>query len=475
MASVSSSRITRSSSTMSLGVEVEVAAETDSAFGSNIMSTIQTSDDTLPTGFEGAEDNGEVETSSSPKELNLSTLTPKEIYDKICQNKKINGGYICRALIKKMNEVAPENTKFTKATMAKNRPEQLTQCNEFLKICEDTELKEVAYTAVEDYMFRNAKHWNTQIELVRHFTEAPPPEEHDEENDAQVTPTNLRARVATLAVADETRKIFEQIYRGITSRAELDDKTQRGPALWKEVADIFNSVDYNPAIEGVTDTRCAGIDCSLPPTEAWSPEKLRSVWNSIRSQYTRAFDNYHKSGMLECNEDFSEGDDEFFQRFAQNDEVLLFIHLLWGREPPSYCTRLLPGANQSEQGITTPQSTTGGNDSTSGSSKKRNAYNMESMVTQATKMLKETLTPILSGSMHITLDETAKDRNTTMVELMKAQKELAVAEADRAKCTSVQERIQFLQTMLKDENLIVETRQKIQAAISDLTTQLISI
>jgi hypothetical protein len=65
--------------------------------------------------------------------------------------------------------------------------------------------------------------------------------------------------------------------------------------------------------------------------------------------------------------------------------------------------------------------------------------------------------------------------NTTMVELMKAQKELAVAEADRAKCTSVQERIQFLQTMLKDENLIVETRQKIQAAISDLTTQLISI
>ena len=75
MASVSSSRITRSSSTMSLGVEVEVAAETDSAFGSNFMSTIQTSDDTLPTGFEGAEDNGEVETSSSPKELNLSTLT----------------------------------------------------------------------------------------------------------------------------------------------------------------------------------------------------------------------------------------------------------------------------------------------------------------------------------------------------------------------------------------------------------------
>jgi hypothetical protein len=50
-----------------------------------------------------------------------------------------------------------------------------------------------------------------------------------------------------------------------------------------------------------------------------------------------------------------------------------------------------------------------------------------------------------------------------------------VAEADRAKCTSVQERIQFLQTMLKDENLIPETRQKIQGAISDLTTQLISI
>ena len=74
MASVSSGRITRNSSSMSLGVEVEVAAETDSAFGSNFMSTLQASEDLFTTEYESEEVNLNIAIASSLKELNLSTF-----------------------------------------------------------------------------------------------------------------------------------------------------------------------------------------------------------------------------------------------------------------------------------------------------------------------------------------------------------------------------------------------------------------
>lgn len=489
MAAVIERRITRQQSTSTIGVEVQSGTESEAAFSSSspFMQMLTSSAD--PDNMDGEidqlnyEDHGSGVDSECPEvgstddaprlpQLDLSKLSPRELYNTVFCNATINGGYIARSLLKDIMKRVEWKSGFT---LAKTKPDKQKQCDELIKVCLDDQFKADAYKFVEEYMFQHENYWKDHYVIVRSYTEAPlPHEDMDTNNDVQLTPSNLRARVATLAVNAKPKEILIKIYGGLKSRSSLDDKSQRFPALWQDLADIFNSSEYVPIVHGVTDTRCNTVDCSQPPATPWAPEKLRSIWNAIRTKYTVTHDNYHRSGLMTEGEDHAEGDDEFFSKFSSEDEVMLFIHLLWGREPPSFCSRLLSAHQQCEEGMgDTPSHTQP--PSTGGSSSGGKKRGIEGVIEQASKLLKETLTPLVGGSMQISLDETAQEKNRTMVSLMLSQQKLADAETNRVESAATREKITFLQGMLKDENLTNELKNQICSSIGTLTQQLLPI
>ena len=61
-------------------------------------------------------------------------------------------------------------------------------------------------------------------------------------------------------------------------RAELDNKAKRAKNVCGDLANkFFNSSSWNPINEQL-DSRVEEIDPSLPPREAYSAERLRSIF-----------------------------------------------------------------------------------------------------------------------------------------------------------------------------------------------------
>ena len=133
---------------------------------------------------------------------------------------------------------------------------------------------------------------------------------------------NLKARAQHMALEPDCIPILESIYGGPPKgarRATLDDKTSRVPEAWKLLCDKwFNNLDWKPQ-NPQFDNRLNGINPVDPPVEPFSPEKLRALFSSMRTQFSVFTNNYHKSGFIE--EGDGEGDDDFFDNFVRGDFV----------------------------------------------------------------------------------------------------------------------------------------------------------
>lgn len=474
---------TRLGTARSLNVEVQPSSNSDVAFGTNssfmrgVQSTVDEhgNDDLEDTEVdETIDDESQSESMNLPAVLpsmDLSTLTPKRLFELVFLDKKIYGGYVARDAFKKIKERVGSG-KFAAITddpkLASRKTDEQEQCTQFMEFCANLSNKDFIYKIVESYLFRNSKKWEGKFILTRSYTEAPLPPSELEEDQNEITPENLRARVATLGVDDAGKLILGRIYLGVQNRQELDDRNQRGSALWKDLVDIFNSEEYTPT-NTVQDSRCNDINPSLPPSTPWQPEKLRTVFNQLRTKYTQVYDNFKQSGQMEESEDHSEGDDDFFSKYAGGDAVLLFIHILWERDSPAYCTRLLPQSNQTEQGISGSSQCSSSRDTPQSATKKRG---IEQVVKQVFEPLKQLLEPMVSNSVTINLDDSAKLRNTTMVELMNTQQSLAAAQTKKAQLEHVQSKISFLTNMLSNENISYITRERCKQSIDDLTVEL---
>jgi len=128
------------------------------------------------------------------------------------------------------------------------------------------------------------------------------------------------------------------------SRAQ-HDKPRDG--LWHGVlAPAFNNADYKPArvtpVDGVLESDLRGFD----PTGITSPReasKLETIYRALRSNCTKAFSNYTRSGQMEG---------AIFKDFVNGDHQLLYLHcLLFDNPSVDFVLLSLPQAAQAEVGL----------------------------------------------------------------------------------------------------------------------------
>lgn len=195
---------------------------------------------------------------------------------------------------------------------------------------------------------------------------------------------NLLARVSCLINDPDSRNILDTIFAGVSKderRKCLDDKTTRNPALWDDLACIFNHENFAPENE-IDDERLANIDPSKPPLTKWSGTELRTTFSKLRSVMTIKTRNFKASGQHEEGADHADGDDQFFGTLDNSDEhhakcnkewdwngsIFLFIYIQYGRSPPHFVTREQVEEMSLDQGISGDILTGGG------SSKKRSYH-----------------------------------------------------------------------------------------------------
>jgi len=128
------------------------------------------------------------------------------------------------------------------------------------------------------------------------------------------------------------------------SRAELDKPRQ---SLWDAVlAPAFNNLEYKPAratpVDGVLASDLRGMD---PTRFTCSREasKLETIYRALRSNYTKAYSNYTRSGQMEGG---------IFKDYTNGDHQLLYLHcLLFDNPSVDFVLRSLPQAAQAEVGL----------------------------------------------------------------------------------------------------------------------------
>ena len=174
----------------------------------------------------------------------------------------------------------------------------------------------------------------------------------------------LIGRVAHLVVEDGCKEIVDEIFRACGDRSFIDNKSTCVGELWELITNnYFNSAGWILELFDDSRTGEAGttfINPSEPPATFWSPEQVRKTFNFIKSKYSLVYDKFHSSGNLEGGgqdwEDTVESDDIFYSRFATcwcpaHARVLLYVHVLFKRSPPSLMLRLLKHAHQLEVGV----------------------------------------------------------------------------------------------------------------------------
>ncbi len=165
---------------------------------------------------------------------------------------------------------------------------------------------------------------------------------------------NLLIRLVHLVLDEICRPLMDLIFGGVTKelrRQMVDDKTLRTIEQWRHVADTFyNNILWKPQ-SVCDDTRCTGLDPSQAPTTPLSPEQLRALFTDVRTKYTKLNANYKASGQLQEGLDHGDGDDDFWLNFCRQDPVYFYVHLAYGRCPPSYCMRDMDAAQQCDEGI----------------------------------------------------------------------------------------------------------------------------
>jgi len=128
------------------------------------------------------------------------------------------------------------------------------------------------------------------------------------------------------------------------SRAELD-KPREG--LWEALlAPAFNNPDYMPTRVNPVDEVLLSDLRGMDPTRFTcrrDASKLESISRAVRSNYTKDFANYTRSGQLEGG---------IFKDYIKGDHQLLYLHCLLFNNPwVDFVLRMLPQAAQAEVGL----------------------------------------------------------------------------------------------------------------------------
>ena len=178
---------------------------------------------------------------------------------------------------------------------------------------------------------------------------------------------NFAARVAHIVVEEGTKELLETIFQCEGSRAAVDDKQLRVNELWEKIAtDFFNVPTWNLELFNQENKGPAGIDFIDPyhhsdnPNHKFTGTDIRVTFNKLKTMYTIVSTHFRGSGRIEGGgQEFEEGieaDDIFYENFAKNfypthARKLLYIHLLWGKAPPSFCLRTQQEGKQSQVGV----------------------------------------------------------------------------------------------------------------------------
>ena len=178
---------------------------------------------------------------------------------------------------------------------------------------------------------------------------------------------NFAARVAHIVVEEGTKELLESIFQCEGSRAAVDDKQLRVNELWEKIAaDFFNVPTWNLELFNPENKGPAGIEFIDPyqhsddPNHKFTGTDIRVTFNKLKSMYTIVSTHYRGSGRIEGGgQEFEEGieaDDIFYENFAKNfypthARKLLYVHLLWGKAPPSFCLRTQQEGKQSQVGV----------------------------------------------------------------------------------------------------------------------------
>jgi hypothetical protein len=170
--------------------------------------------------------------------------------------------------------------------------------------------------------------------------------------DVGEVPINLRARAMHLADDPDSVQILEHIFGGVgadSRRVELDDKSSRPINQWGLLCDKFFNLQTWCPVNEQEDHRVNGIDPRAAPTEPYTAEELRTLFSSLRTNYSVFYARYHASGHNE--EGNGEGDDIFFKNFVRSDNVYYYMHLLFAGQAPRFCMRDLAAEQQCDVGF----------------------------------------------------------------------------------------------------------------------------
>jgi hypothetical protein len=171
--------------------------------------------------------------------------------------------------------------------------------------------------------------------------------------DPEDVPACLRARCMHMAEDPASEGFLEVIFGGVTKKArreQLDEKSTRTVGIWKTLSDdFFDNANWKPE-NTQTDSRVQSIQPGAVPAVLFGPEKLRTLFSELRTQYTIFSTRFHASGQVAEGEDHGEGDDDFFVNYVRGDIVFFYMHLLFKGKAPRYCLRDLEASQKSDVG-----------------------------------------------------------------------------------------------------------------------------
>ena len=335
----------------------------DSGYNGSTMDGSSTSD---ITGNLEADDN-DLEDDGKPLIVyDFDNMSPADLYDTFISDKQNKRGVLGRTIFVTL---AKEKAKLNIPSvddcldklgkkMARTKGSQQDQKNMFVQICDNYE--PLVWPRVKQLFVHHIEAETNKHALKRKRGEAT-------EGCVQLdVADSIAARVAHLAVETGAQDIMKQIFAVTGGRMWVDTKELRVGELWASLATRFiNNTDWQLELFNDDYHGDAGVDYINPVTAVdvsnnHTGDDIKSIFNKLKSMYTLVHDKFHTSGQQEEGgqefEDSIDSDSIFYNDFAKNfypanARVLLYVHLLWGRAPPSFCLRTKKPSDQSQTGV----------------------------------------------------------------------------------------------------------------------------
>lgn len=268
---------------------------------------------------------------------------------------------------------------------------------------------------------------------------------------------NVMARIVHLAKDPLTAGILEEIFSVTPAvreaeRRHLDSHLDRSKQKWNTLAIYVNDGQiFNPLNPFLDIPKLSGISPNLAPQVSFTGEMLKETFNKLRTKFTIYYDNFHKSGNYAEDEDHAMGDEEFITNFCIDNNIIFFyMYLLFDRTKPRFFTREAADGTRLEEGIA---ATTGNNNS----KKRRQIENYDEN--------DEALQLSRKRNVVITFSEEDRERENRLAQ---SALERDNAVRDRMNSESTWNKITRLKEKLKDRNVPVARRNKLENMLDQL-------